>query len=126
VGMTCDALDLIEAARAAGVKLRPRLWAEPVDRLPAELRLQLRTAEVEVISALIGNARPLGGVPVREDEFGPVIACPRCGSGSWWRASALSGSPGPWSCADCDPAAVHVWRDGCAVPVSPPSQNRGG
>jgi hypothetical protein len=112
---------LIEAATSAGVTLRPRLWAEPVNGLPPELRARLRAAEAEVIRALIGDAaaRTVTHPPVRTDEAGPVDRCAQCGAGRWWRASVLSGGPGVWSCAGCDPAPADVWLDACAVPGRP-------
>lgn len=44
--------------------------------------------------------------------------CGVCGQGAWWRASVLSGGPGPWRCSKCDPAPPEVWQDATAVPIA--------
>jgi hypothetical protein len=43
---------LIDAARAAGVYLRPRLWCEGLDRLSDALRAELKAHEAEILRLL--------------------------------------------------------------------------
>ena len=45
---------LIDAAHAAGARLRPRIWVEHLDRLSDDLRAGLRAREVEVLRVLLG------------------------------------------------------------------------
>jgi len=87
--------DLIASARAAGAALRPRVWCEGADRLPTGLRAELRAREAEVLRALVVGDAAMEAVP--------VAPCAACGSGLWWRVSALSGGPGPWTCRRCAP-----------------------
>lgn len=96
---------LLAAAKASGVTLRPRLWADGIDRLPASLRAELKARELDVILALVAN-----------DDGEPARPCPLCQGRIFWRASVLSGGPGPWACSRCDPAPADVWQDASAVP----------
>ena len=47
---------LLDAVRAAGATIRPRLWVEPLDRLDPELRAALGSREAEVIVLLAAAA----------------------------------------------------------------------
>jgi hypothetical protein len=48
----------------------------------------------------------------------PDAACSACGNRVWLRRSVLSGGPGPWRCARCDPLPADIWTDATAM-VSP-------
>ncbi len=81
------ALDLIQLAEAAGVTLRPRLWAEGSDRLDSATRAELRARESEVLRLLA------------DPDF--IILCGRCGTASprFTGGENLAG----WRCPTCLP-----------------------
>ena len=110
--MTAEALSLIGRLRRAGATLtcfpdgRVRFGAPAP--LPADLLAEARQHRDAIAHALAGGADP-GELPA-----GP---CPGCGGRTFWRASALSGGPGPWHCVRCIPPDPADWIDGCAVPA---------
>ena len=68
-----------------------------------------------VSAASTGRGTELTSGPI-DLEMLPDV-CRVCGQGAWWRVSILSGGPGPWKCARCDPAPPDVWQDGHAIPA---------
>jgi hypothetical protein len=47
----------------------------------------------------------------------PAGPCDRCGGGSYWRLSVLSGGPGPWACRRCHRPDPTAWLDDHAIPT---------
>jgi hypothetical protein len=63
---------------------------------------------VDVVDAVLAPALPPDGSPT-----GP---CPACGARLYWRASIMSGGPGPWTCQKCAPPEPELWIDACGLP----------
>ena len=47
-------------------------------------------------------------------EAFPANLCPLCSGGLWVRQSELSGGPGPWRCAGCNPLPADIWTNATA------------
>ena len=60
--------------------------------------------------AIDGSDGALGQLPT-----GP---CDRCGGGSYWRLSVLSGGPVLWTCCRCQQPDPAAWVDSHAVPAA--------
>jgi hypothetical protein len=78
--------ELIEAARAAGVTLRTRIWADNADALRPEIRAAIRADEAEIVRHLV-------------DPF-IIVLCARCGGSQ--RFVAIE-NPEGWTCSICSP-----------------------
>ncbi len=78
--------ELTEAARAVGVSLRVRIFAEGVDRLSAEIRAAIKAKEADVARHLVDPTI--------------IVLCARCGRSQ--RFVAIENSEG-WTCSDCSP-----------------------
>jgi hypothetical protein len=109
--VTDPAASLIDRLRRAGATLTcsPHggvRFSAPAP-LPVDLLAEARQHRDAIARALAGGSDP-GELP-----GGP---CPGCGGGTFWRASSLSGGPGPWHCERCAPPDPAEWIDGCAVP----------
>jgi hypothetical protein len=86
-----------------------RVRFEAAAPLPAALLAEARRHRDE-IARLLTSPVPLGEPP--------VIPCTVCNGRLWLRLSVLSGGPGPWQCARCDPLPPDVWPDATAIPAS--------
>lgn len=102
----------------ATAQVRPDggLAIAPASVVPPDLLEELRAAKAELLRLLAEPAGP--AVPC--DDNGPLVPCPACGYGQWWRLSVIDpAGPGLWTCGRCHPYPpdrVARWIDGCAVP----------
>ena len=104
--MTVVARSIIERLLEAGATLECMDGGRVRFSAPAPLPITL-LAEAREHREAIAAALGLGELPT-----GP---CPRCGRGSYWRLSVLSGGPGCWLCQQCVRPDPGDWIDGCAT-----------
>ncbi len=99
----------------------PPRW--PVGNQPVEAIAPIRALlNRSVVATQPPDAFPVGPV----DDLGelPACPCPRCGRGTYWRQSVLSGGPGSWQCQRCVRPDPGDWIDGCALPVGTADKRR--
>lgn len=78
--------NLTEAARAVGVSLRVRIFAEGADRLPEEVREAIKAKEADVVRHLVDPTI--------------IVLCARCGGS---RQFVAIENPTGWTCSNCSP-----------------------